>query len=511
MRRAAARLVPVLLLTLAPLLLIGPARADTAPAVGDHVQVTNKGGQTFDAVVTAVNGTSVDYDYIGADGKPGHDGQADGTDDNGDHLIDRVQGSVSNAPNQSECGVGDVGCALGDAAKGAANDALRAIADAITTAIGNVVKTLGTLWVSIGTPQLAAGSVAEWLRGELAFYTGIAAVIATIIGAARMAIEHRAQPGKDLGAALVRLVIVNGASLAIIATAVAASDAFATWIIDQSTGGTDFGANMTGLLAMSSVTGIGVIIVILLGLAALFASLLQIILMIARGGLLVIVSGVLPLAASFTNIPAGRSWYQKLIGWTTAAVLYKAAAAIVYAVAFRLVGQHLFGTDGLISVLTGLMLMVMALFALPALMRLAVPLVQTAAHGGGGAGAGAVAGGLVATGAQIIQLRGNGGPGGGNGGQVSGWQPPPPGPTGAPTGTGKVASNGHGPTGATGAPAAATAGGAGGAGTAGASGAAGAAGAAGPAVAAAVQTAGAVVGSVRGTATKAADPGGADT
>lgn len=401
------------------------------------------------------------------------------------------------------CSWYDVGCLAGEAVSSVAADALHAIADAVTTAVGNVVKTLGTLWVSIGTPGLAQGSVAEWLRSELAFYTGLAAVCATIFGGARMAIEHRAQPGKDLAAALVRLMVVNGTSIGLLAAGVAGGDAFSVWIIDQSTAGTDFGTNMTALLSMAALSVVGVIVVILLGLAALFASLMQVIVMIARGGLLVITTGVLPLAASFTNLPAGRAWYQKIVGWTVAAVLYKPAAAIVYAVAFRLSGQHVFGSDGLISVLTGLMLMVMALFALPALMRLAVPLVQAAHLGSGGAAGGAVAGGLVATGAQIIQLRGSGG-GGGSGGGSGGPPPTPSGPTGAmPTG-------GPGPAGA------GAAGGAGGAGTAGAgsAGAAGAAGAAGPAgaaVAAGAKAVGAAVGAVRSTASKATDPGGTDT
>jgi len=47
---------------------------------------------------------------------------------------------------------------------------------------------------------------------------------------------------------------------------------------------------------------------------------------------------------------------------------------------------NLFGDEGLISLVTGMMLMVLAVLALPALMRFAVPVVGAVASGGGGGG-----------------------------------------------------------------------------------------------------------------------------
>jgi len=108
--------------------------------------------------------------------------------------------------------------------------------------------------------------------------------------------------------------------------------------------------------------------------------------MIVRGGLLVVLAGVLPITASFTNTQMGRQWFQKAIGWTLAFILYKPAAALIYAAAFRLTGSDAFGANGvgIVSILTGIGLMILALFALPALLRFVAPMTSAAIGGGSG-------------------------------------------------------------------------------------------------------------------------------
>ena len=86
------------------------------------------------------------------------------------------------------------------------------------------------------------------------------------------------------------------------------------------------------------------------------------------------------------------------IAWLVAFILYKPAAAIVYATAFRLAGSDVFGGDGdeLMSAVTGLVLMVLALAALPALMRFVTPMVGALSSGGGGGGGTMAAGAAMA-------------------------------------------------------------------------------------------------------------------
>jgi type IV secretion system protein TrbL len=362
------------------------------------------------------------------------------------------------------CPPWDIGCKTGEAFQGAVNDAIQNLADAVTEALGKALASLGTLWVNVGTPNLTTSDggstpseAVAFIQDSLWFYMAGAAVLAVLVGGARMAWERRAEPGRELLKSLLTLVVVSGAGLTGIALAVGAADGFAQWIIDRSTEGTSFGTNITALIALTSAASggaLGPLLVIILGLVAILASFVQIMLMVVRGGMLVILAGILPLAASFTSTEMGRQWFKKCLGWTLAFILYKPAAAVIYATAFRLTGTDVFGDDGsgLMNVLVGLVLMVLALFALPALLRFVTPAVSQLASGAGGA---AVAGaGLAAmpTGAMALGAAGRGAGTAGSGGGAGGAIPSQPGGSSggsdasgaAATGGGRPATSGGG-------------------------------------------------------------------
>jgi hypothetical protein len=221
--------------------------------------------------------------------------------------------------------------------------------------------------------------------------------------------------------------------------------------------------------------------VMVLAIIALLAGLVQLFLLLLRNGLLVVLTGAWPTAAAASMTEAGSGMWRKTTGWLLALICFKPAAAICYAVALRMT---LTGDNGLEQA-SGVLLLVMAVLALPALVRLIVPAVS--AIGGASAGAVAAGGAVLATGA-ISAGRSGGSSGGGQ-------APAPASPTGsgaAPSGSGG-GGNGSSPSPA---PAGASAAGSGAA----ASGAAAAA--AGPA-AAGVAAAGAVAKGV-GAATNAA-------
>lgn len=295
------------------------------------------------------------------------------------------------------------------------------------------------------SPRGGSSTVA-FLQGSLWWYVGAAAVLSVIVGATRMAWEQRAEPGRDLLKSLFTLIVVAGASVTVIGLLVTAADAFAVWILNNATSCdvTDdacFSRNIITLLNMAALAPAGSLLVIILGLVAILASAVQILLMVARGGMLVILTGILPLAASATNTEMGKAWFKKALGWLIAFILYKPAAAIVYATAFKLVGTDVFQDDGtgVISVLTGLMLMLVALFAMPALMRFVTPLVAATSSGGGGLAAAGAAGGLVMlpTGAAALGRLSAGHSSTASSGQVG-----PTGNTGGPGGTGNTGASG---------------------------------------------------------------------
>ncbi|WP_242090105.1 hypothetical protein [Curtobacterium sp. DN_7.5] len=154
-----------------------------------------------------------------------------------------------------------------------------------------------------------------------------------------------------------------------------------------------FGTNLAGLIGLTAQSPIGTLGVLILALIAILMTFVQIALMVVRSAVLVLLPGVLPLTASFTSIPSGEQWFRRSLGWLVTFILYKPAAALIYAAAFKLIGTDIFLKDdgGIWLVMTGLALMIIALVALPALMRFIARMVALA--GGGAAGA-AVAGGL---------------------------------------------------------------------------------------------------------------------
>ena len=260
-----------------------------------------------------------------------------------------------------------------------------------------------TSLVAFLLPSSAPGgsvSATGFLQNSLWYYVGGLAVVSVIIGAIRMAWEQRANPGKELLQSIMTLIVVAGAGLTFITLAAAATDAFSVWVLNNATGcdvteageSNCFGTNVVGMIALTSTSPVGLLGVLILAVIAFLMTIAQVALMVIRGGLLVVLAGVLPLTASFTNTQMGRQWFQRAIGWTIAFLLYKPAAALIYAAAFRLVGSDAFrdGGGGLVSIITGMGLMLVALFALPALLRFVMPM--TAAVIGGGAGGLAMAG-----------------------------------------------------------------------------------------------------------------------
>jgi type IV secretion system protein TrbL len=312
-----------------------------------------------------------------------------------------------------ECGLIDWKCSTQQFIGGITDDAIGNLAKAIMEGMSQMVTTLSTFWVSMPTVNLASedGStpspVVAAVNSELMPWTLTLAVLAVILGGIRMIWEQRGAPLKDLLRSLLTLTLVSGLGLGVISILVIAADAFSVAIIERSTDGKGFAQSMN-ILVMTNQTEVGVFILIVLGLIGLIASLVQVVLMVVRSGMLVILAGILPTTAAFTNTEMGRQWFQKAVGWTIAFILYKPAAATAYSIAFLLMGNYS-AQDALVGSITGFTLMIVALVALPALMRFVTPMVGAVASGSGAAGGAAV--GAMATGAVSL---GRGGSGRGN-------------------------------------------------------------------------------------------------
>jgi hypothetical protein len=92
----------------------------------------------------------------------------------------------------------------------------------------------------------------------------------------------------------------------------------------------------------------------------------------------------------------GRQWYKKITGWMIGFLLFKPAAAIVYAAAIKMT----LSSDSVLASIEGIILIILASVTLPALMKFIVPAVSSV----GSIGAGEVlgAGIAAATGAAMV-------------------------------------------------------------------------------------------------------------
>jgi type IV secretion system protein TrbL len=354
--------------------------------------------------------------------------------------------------------------------KAAGNSFLSVLASAIENACLSIVKTMSTFWINVPTPNLTTGSgggpstTVAFLQGHLAWYVGACCFLSIIIGVFRMIWEQRGgHHAAELFKGLLVQIAVQAAALTVIAMLLDASDQFANWILAASLNvpadqlGNAVTKGMSNILVLNDPGG-AVFLSILLGLFGMLGAIVQVFLMVIRGGMLVLLTGVLPWTFSLWTTETGKQMSKKASSWILAFILYKPAAAIIYGTAFMMLGSGA-QAGSIDTVLTGMALMGMAVVALPALMRFVSPAVSAIAAGGAGmmlGVAGAAAGAaMLPTGAANLAARGAGSAASGapTGAASTGASDPTPPPGGGASssaggGAGQAASGGSAATGA---------------------------------------------------------------
>ncbi|MFK3984492.1 hypothetical protein ACI2K4_29475 [Micromonospora sp. NPDC050397] len=113
--------------------------------------------------------------------------------------------------------------------------------------------------------------------------------------------------------------------------------------------------------------GIGNLLVVVVGLFVLVATIMQAMLLLFRNGAIIILAGMLQLAASGSFTAATSNWLRRVLGWLLALTFYEPFAATSYAVAFMLVGDR--ANRDISTWFTGAGMLGLTLVALPAMMR----------------------------------------------------------------------------------------------------------------------------------------------
>jgi hypothetical protein len=296
------------------------------------------------------------------------------------------------------CGVPviDAVChAVGSATKSIAGGVFDGIASAFANGLATVIKALMTFWINVPEPNLStAGGAVATIEGLTRPLVAGAAILGLLIGGARLALTaHQTESLQQIGRGLLLMTAVTAAGTAFVQLLLVAFDAFAKRILDTGFDGTSVGTRLAELGALPAVGG-GLLF--LLAFFGMIASLVQVGIMLIRGAVLAVLVGLLPIAAGASITGTGFEWFKKLWAWILSFSLYKLAAAIVYASAFVMIGN----SRDLAGVVGGFSLLILAILALPALLRLIPPATTAMGSSGGGAGASLLAAG--ATGAVAL-------------------------------------------------------------------------------------------------------------
>lgn len=329
------------------------------------------------------------------------------------------------------CSRVDVACKVGENISNAASGLVENLANKVGEMAIAGLRAVTTFWMRIDTPDLAEEAARQDVerQGVIAFLQEntlwivlFLCTLSVIAAGVRMAWEMRGDSAQALLKAMITLVLVVGAAATVIQMLIGIADTFSLWIIEQAlpaneTLETRLGALILTANAGAPGTALPLLVMIFLGLAVFMASVMQVILMLVRSAMLVLLVGTFPIAAAATNTEIGREMFRKYCTWTIAFIAYKPAAAIIYAAAIKLTEKGLLNPgNALVNALTGFMMMLMAVFALPAMLRFIAPITSAVAGGAAGAGAGMAAAGALASGAINVGPRKSTGAFGGSGG-----------------------------------------------------------------------------------------------
>ncbi|MDX2973840.1 hypothetical protein, partial [Kribbella solani] len=313
------------------------------------------------------------------------------------------------------CGPLEVGCQVKEGFQVVAANVLDQLRQETTHAALNTLQS-ASFWIRPDTPHLAEQNGNTWTNNPAIefMHSGLLPVtigvftVAVIIAGIRIAWEQRAQPAQELLKAMLTFVVVAGAGTATMQLLAEWSDAFAVSIIDKAAKDLSLAAAFGGpVSADGKVTDLVAdtmpnLLAMAIGVSVITASLVQLVLMLVRSAMLVLLAGAFPLAAAATNTDIGRTWLKKFCGWSLAFIAYKPAAALVYAAAIMMSKSSPGSTDAVMQAMTGMMMLLLSIFALPALLRFMVPLTTAAAGGNAAMGTAAADPGGLATGALNI-------------------------------------------------------------------------------------------------------------
>lgn len=295
-------------------------------------------------------------------------------------------------PPASGCMPFDLGCQTGQALRSGFGVLVAEVAKG--TAEFVVAATAWWTTTSSVNPADSAVTSAQQMTRPLVLAIMVGSVL---VQATRIILSRKGEPLVLVVTGLLRYALVSALGLTVLQAALSAGDALAQDVLHGAAG--DFASLMYAMLTATP-TNLWATLVIS-GIAGLLGIIQWVLMALRQAGLLVL-AAMLPLAASGSLSRSTRGWLDRLMGWLIAIVVYKPAAAFVYYIGFSYLSTRIGTKPGdLGTLLTGLLVLGLAVVAMPVLLKFfSWSGTQLGGAGGGGSGL------LAATGA-VTMARGS--------------------------------------------------------------------------------------------------------
>ena len=231
-------------------------------------------------------------------------------------------------------------------------------------------------------------SAFAWGSGVVNLFTMLAVTIGLLIAGIKIVWDQRGEEVRYIISSLGRVILVSGLGVTIISALLTASDQAAGAILTSTNWDNRDTTAILGNPAQA-ISAMGALLFLpgaIMGLVVIIQWCIMIFVSIATPILLMF----WPVSEGMVFAAGGRS-FSRVAKWLLAFILFKPTVAVLYGFAF----QELKGGDGASGIVTAICILVMAPFALPALLKIVNPAATGTGADGAGAAIGAYAGAVV--------------------------------------------------------------------------------------------------------------------
>lgn len=293
---------------------------------------------------------------------------------------------VGQAPPVPECGTLDLACEAGKTIAAA----FESLVTEIAGGAADLVVGATTWWLTTPSVDPRDGAVLA-AQGATGYLVTAILVMSVLVQAGRVIVTRKAEPLVMIATGLGRFAVASALGLVLLHGALQAGDALAVQLL----GGA---ADQFGSFMRDQLTGDldNVFVMLLVSILAAVLAVLQWLLMALRQAGLLVIAAMIPLAASGSLTRTTYGWLPRVTGWSVAIVVYKPGAAFIYLIGFGYLSSPSANANGHTgTMLTGVMVLGLAVVAMPVLLKFFSWTGTQIGGGGGGSGflgaAGAVA------------------------------------------------------------------------------------------------------------------------